>query len=634
MSGYPGSVRPSIFVRLLPRRRLGSWLALWLALSVLLSTTVLVVVLGHLAAVELRSAVGAGLAARARYAAQQLDATMYERYREVELLASRGDFGSAAVPLTAKRGIVEHLQGSYPLYAWIGLAGRDGKVMAATGGMLEGADVAKRPWFGGALAGRHVQDVHDARLLANLLPREEGGPPRFVDVAFPVKDTAGRIQGVLGAHLNWRWAEQVRLQLDAAGGNDAETLIVDRDGKVLAGPAGLTGTAVPPAILAMARSVNRRHVEAQWLDGRAYLVGGAATHGHGSYPGMGWIVLTRQDTRTAYAQVNSLQVRAMLVGLAVALAFSLVGWRVSRRITRPLQKAAALAAAIEGGAGHSISVPRGSFEELAVLTGAVNTSLSRLKEHERQLTVANADLEQRVAQRTRDVAQSLDSVRRNEARIRAILETAHDAFIGMDSAGCITDWNPRAEQLFGWTCGEVTGRAMEDVVAPVALRAAHRAGLERFLAGGAARVLGRRVELMALRRDGSEFPVEINFGEYWSDGQRFFAGFMTDITERVRDQEALQFQTTLLQAQSNVAIDGILVSHQGRVLNMNRRYAEIFNVPEELRPPERCVEMFAWATRQAADPDGYRRTIEGLREDFKTVHRDEVLLADGRVLDR
>ncbi len=549
MSGLPGSVCPSFLARLfLRRRRLGSWLSLWLALSVLLSTAVLVVVLGHLAAVELKGSVGAGLAARARYAAQQLDGTMHERYREVQLLASRGDFAAPGLPAAARRDIVEHLQESYPLYAWIGLADMDGKVVAATGGMLEGADVAARPWFGGALSGRHVHDVHDAKLLARLLPREEGAVPRFVDVAFPVLGTDGRAAGVLAAHLNWRWAEQMRLQLDAAGASDAETLIVGRDGKVLAGPADLTGKMVPPAVLAMVRSVRHRYVEERWADGRDYLVGGATTQGHGGYPGLGWIVLTRQDTHTAYAEVRTLQVRAMLVGLAVALAFSLVGWRVSRRITRPLQNAAALAAAIEAGAGHSIRVPRGSFEELAALTGAVNSSLSRLKDKERQLTDVNAELEERVAQRTRDVARSLDTVRRNEARIRAILETAHDAFIGMSSAGCITDWNPRAEQLFGWSRDEAMGRFLHDVVVPERLRAAHRAGLERFLAGGEARVLGRRIELMALRRDGSEIPVEMTIGLIDVDGTRSFGAFLNDISERRRIERELADSETFLRA--------------------------------------------------------------------------------------
>ncbi|WBS00361.1 PAS domain S-box protein [Pseudoduganella sp. SL102] len=547
MSRHPGSVRPStpssthcsLLARLFPRRRLGSWLALWLALSVLLSTSVLVVLLGHLASNALKQSIAGALAERARYAAQQLDSTMYERYREVRMLAARREFSDERLPAAERRRVAESLQQSYPLYAWIGLTDLDGKVLAATGGLLEGAGVAKRPWFSGALAGRHVHDVHDAKLLAKLLPREEGGPPRFVDVAFPVSGPDGRARGVLGAHLNWRWAEAMRLQIDAAGGSDGETLIVGSDGTVLAGPRAVTGTVVGPAVLAAARAGRQQYAVERWADGRDYLVGGAVTRGHGGYPGLGWIVLTRQDTRAAYAEVRSLQARVALVGLAVALASSLIGWRVSRRITRPLQNAAALAVAIEEGSSHAIAVPRGSFQELAALTGAVNTSLTRLKEKERQLTEVNAELEERVAQRTRDVAQSLEAVRQNEARIRAILETAHDAFIGMDSAGRVTDWNPRAEQLFGWSREEVRGLLLHDLVVPPAMRAAHTAGLARFLAGGDSRVLGKRIELMALRRDGSEFPVAMTIGLIEVGGSRSFGAFLDDISERRRIEREL-----------------------------------------------------------------------------------------------
>src|SRR5690606_25742545 len=99
-------------------------------------------------------------------------------------------------------------------------------------------------------------------------------------------------------------------------------------------------------------------------------------------------------------------------------------------------------------------------------------------------------------------------------------------------------------------------------------------------------------------------------------------------------EEALRFQTSLLAAQNEASIDGILVAHEGRVLSMNRRYAEIFNVPEELRPLDRCEEMLRWAVGQTADQAGYRASIEKLRYNPNAAHRDEVLLADGRVLDR
>ena len=221
----------------------------------------------------------------------------------------------------------------------------------------------------------------------------------------------------------------------------------------------------------------------------------------------------------------------------------------------------------------------------------------------------------------------------NEQRYRALVEADPDGVVIIDAESTILAVNPAICRMFGYTAEQMVGKPLT-VLMPHRLREGHMRGTRRYLMTGERSIPWRGVQVPAMRRDGTEFPVEINFGEYTASGRKVFAGFMTDITERRRAEEALQFQTALLQAQNHVAIDGILVSHQGRVLSMNRRYAEIFNVPEELRAPERCVEMFQWACRQARDPDGYRGTIERLREDSQTIHRDEVPLADGRVLDR
>ncbi|QGZ37963.1 PAS domain S-box-containing protein [Pseudoduganella flava] len=562
------------------RRRIRSWLALWLALSVLLLTAVLVALVGYLATGELKRTIGGGLAERARYAAQQLDGIMYERYREVQMLAARREFTAADLSPLDKRRVVERLQESYPLYAWIGLADTHGKVVAATGGLLEGADVSRRPWFSGAPAGHHVHDVHEAALLAQLLPREEGGLPRFVDIAFPIRDAQGKSHGVLAAHLNWRWAEQIRLRLDAAGATEAQTLIVSRDGKVLAGPAVMKGMAVRSATLDSARGQGSGYAEELWGDGRRYLVAAAATQGEAGYPGLGWVVVARQDTQTAYAAVRRLQLQVLFAGIAVAAAFSLLGWRVSRLITRPLQKAAASAAAIaQGDAEGAISVPRGGFVELAALTGAVNASLSRLKDKERQLTRMNVELEERVALRTQDLAQSLDAARRGEARIRAILETAHDAFIGMDSEGRITDWNPRAEQVFGWRRDEVLGLALQDTIVPPAQRAAHAAGLKRFLASGAARMLGQRIEVTALRRDGTEFPVEMTIGLVDVNGIRSFGAFLNDISARREAKRLLAESERFLRAITDHSTALIAYLDRDEVYRFaNRRFQTLLGV--------------------------------------------------------
>jgi PAS domain S-box-containing protein len=126
------------------------------------------------------------------------------------------------------------------------------------------------------------------------------------------------------------------------------------------------------------------------------------------------------------------------------------------------------------------------------------------------------------------------------ARHRAILESALDAIVTMDHLGRITAFNPAAEQLFGYRCDEVIGRDMGEVIVPVRLREAHRRGVERYLATEVPHVIGRRLEMAAMRRDGTEFPVELTITRIPVGGPPAFTGTMRDITDRLEAEAQRQ----------------------------------------------------------------------------------------------
>ena len=127
----------------------------------------------------------------------------------------------------------------------------------------------------------------------------------------------------------------------------------------------------------------------------------------------------------------------------------------------------------------------------------------------------------------------------SELQTRQILESAHDAFVAIDSDGVITEWNSKAEVSFGWTRGEAVGRALATTILPEDQRDTHRKGLERFLATGEQKVLGKRIELTALHRDGREFPVELTISPLKTKSGYSFNAFLRDITERNRAQQEL-----------------------------------------------------------------------------------------------
>lgn len=116
----------------------------------------------------------------------------------------------------------------------------------------------------------------------------------------------------------------------------------------------------------------------------------------------------------------------------------------------------------------------------------------------------------------------------------AILEGALDAIVTIDYEGRILEFNPAAERLFGIPSQEAVGREMAQLIMPERLREEHRAGMARYLVSKQALVLNRRLEMPALRADGTEFPVELTVSRISGEGPPTFAGFVRDITDRRR----------------------------------------------------------------------------------------------------
>jgi len=128
----------------------------------------------------------------------------------------------------------------------------------------------------------------------------------------------------------------------------------------------------------------------------------------------------------------------------------------------------------------------------------------------------------------------------SEERTRAILRTANDAFVRTDDGGRVVEWNKRAESMFGWPREEALGRMLADTILPESHREQHRQSFTRFVETGDAHGLNQRVEHSALRRDGSEFPVEMTLWTTSDATHRTLNAFVRDITEQRRAEAAVR----------------------------------------------------------------------------------------------
>jgi PAS domain S-box-containing protein len=221
------------------------------------------------------------------------------------------------------------------------------------------------------------------------------------------------------------------------------------------------------------------------------------------------------------------------------------------------------------------------------------------------------------ATRERDIAQARAAeLAASEARQRTVLEAALDAVVTIDQQARITHVNSAFEQTFGYRSADVVGRELAEMIVPPALRAAHRAGIARYLATGEARILDQRIEMAAVRADGTEFPAEVTVTRTGLPEDPSFTGYVRDITERRRAEQELRASRVRLVAASDAARQQVTRDlHDGAqqwfvTTLINLQLAE----QKWASAPERARELVGLAMRDA------RHGIADLREIAAGIH--------------
>lgn len=189
---------------------------------------------------------------------------------------------------------------------------------------------------------------------------------------------------------------------------------------------------------------------------------------------------------------------------------------------------------------------------------AVIDNIDLRKQAQFDLSAFHASLEERIAERTRELEDANlmlrnamnrqlyaeAELRQREAELSNVIEYANDAYVSMDRHGIVRAWNRMAEETFGWRAGEAIGKHVDRLIVPASMRQVYQEGLLRYLDTGHSKVLGQRIELPAVRKDGAELFVEVRIQVVDANGEPIFSAFLHDITERkaleaVRDHEIM-----------------------------------------------------------------------------------------------
>ncbi len=380
---------------------------------------------------------GLAFVQRAKNALDVLDRGMFERSREIQNAVILDEIRNPKVGVDRKREVLERLQSSFNSYAWIGICDEKGVGLVGTGKYLEGKDLSKRPWCTKGRDGVFIGDVHDALLLSKLLPNPSGEMFYLVDVAAPVIDHNGKLQGVLCGHIFWTWAAEV---LDSKKTPGQDIFLLSKDGKIL------SGTEKPWEDFSLLASHTAKLVKSKeaadgyhletFKDGKVYLVGYAKSEGYRDYSGLGWTAVVREDVTSAFAPARELQRDILTVGVLLGLFFAWVSWLMAGRIADPIRRISLAADKVaEGDLESEVPQIKGNGE-VAHLSRAIHEMVLSLTQEIKQRRLAEAGL-----------------------RLSAkVFEQNSEAIVVTDAENNIITVNRAFTEITGYVADEVVGR--------------------------------------------------------------------------------------------------------------------------------------------------------------------------------
>ena len=322
------------------------------------------------------------LQATGQQTANLLNRVLFAQWREVDGLARLAQSGGFNEGFRQR---LETIKSVNDRYAWIGVAAPDGRVMMASGGLLEGQNVAARPWFTAGLEGPFAGDLHKALLLQQLLGTPGADPLRLLDFALPIRRQDDSVVAVLGSHLEWPWVRDLVRAAPLPQG--ADILLVSRDGTVIVGPEGLEGKQLSIRSSIAAGQGSSIVTEEAWPDGQRYVSAVVPVRGYRTLPSFGWSIIVRQPAAVAYHGVRELASGMIVPLLLVSATVLAVGLFFARFVGRPVAALAESATAMAGGA-TDVPVPEGhGYREAALISGALARMQSALTRAEDQAQV-------------------------------------------------------------------------------------------------------------------------------------------------------------------------------------------------------------------------------------------------------
>lgn len=392
-----------------------------------------------------------------------------QQRRTVQALASARELWEFGLDSQNVKDMLARVQFIHPQNVWMGVTDTKGVVKSATRDLLAGVDVSQRPWFGHALRGTFISEVHPAKLLEKLLPPKASGEPlRLIDFSAPIHNPQGQLLGVLGIHASWDWVrESVEGLLKGTAAQDHKAVFIfDRKGELIYAPEGVMapytnlGQAFPTEI----DPYSSKPVLAKWQDSaQPFLTAAVRLMPPTDDHDLGWWIVARQPASTAYAAANLVLWLAIGIGVLTGLAAIAVAWRLARHVSNDL-KTLAQAAAMENTEIpllHSNREVQQLSHSLAQMTQKLlraNEAMhDEVKLRTQQLEKANAELDR---QANTDPLTQLLNRRGFEAHSTRLLALAERSQRPLSAMTLDIDYFKRVNDQYGHDVGDIVLKAL------------------------------------------------------------------------------------------------------------------------------------------------------------------------------
>jgi len=459
---------------------------------------------------------------------------------------------------------VDRVQRAFPEISSVYVADMEGKQIYRTGtGQLE--NVSGMRSFQVAKAGdKFSSDIY--LKPTTLEPMQT--------ITLPIIESQ-MVVGVLSADVSFR--RIMRSFMGVSVGEDGNVIVVADDGRVIAHTHIEQVQGVDLSRLPVVKAVLAG--EAGTMKGYTDELGREVLGTYMPISELGWGVLIQRPLSNMYAEVGQLRTAIIWLIIAGVLLVLPAGWLMSRQIARPIGQIASASKRVAQG-DLSTSVDVKSSNEVGLLAHSFNQMVMSLKKAKDELQQWGEDLEQ-----------SRNALRESEEKFREMSASAQDGIIMMDNEGNISFWNKAAERIFGYSAQEAMGKELYTLLAPQRYHNNYREGFSKFKTTGQRPVIGETLELEALKKDGTEFPIELSISATKIKGKWHGIGILRDISERKRLEKEL-FQAQKMEAIGTLA--GGIAHDFNNILGSILGYTELsmLEVPEGSKLKQKLTEVF------------------------------------------